>query len=145
MRNIELRPTNDSAPPAGARQSRIRPALVLVLGLLPLTLGLPRHVGLSSLLGPTGGSVLLFVLVTLAWVGVVGWGRRPAPVATLTLTGLAAGCYLVAISATFLVLAGDQPLYVLAGLIIVLVALTLWGSLAGLLALAVQRIRGTRR
>ena len=83
--------------------------------------------------------------MTAVWVGVVGWGGVPRPVATLTRAGMAAAGYVVLIGAAVLLVRGEASPVVLAGVIPVFLIQTAWGFLSGLLALAVQRLRGVRR
>src|SRR5699024_5913907 len=56
---------------------------------------LPSPPGLAAALGAPARALLVVALVGAAWVGVVGLGRLPRPVLTLTLTGMAGGGYLL--------------------------------------------------
>lgn len=127
------------------RKARLPLGLVLGLSLLPLALSLPQAL---DPFGPAGdGTVQLIVavLVTTAWAALVGGrGRRERPVATLVATGMLAGCWTAAIAVVVAVQSAGAvglaalPL-ILAGM---LAAGGLWGLLAGVLAVALQRVRG---
>lgn len=121
--------------------------LVLGLGALALLRPLARITGAADALGAPTGPLLLTGLVTLVWIGVVGLGRVPRPVLTLTLAGVAYGVYIVPLSAVLsTVLTGtlQGPLAMPIAIVPILVTNALWGGLAGLLALAVQRLRGVQ-
>lgn len=121
--------------------------LVLGLGALALLRPLARITGAVDALGTPTGPLLLTGLVTLVWIGVVGLGRVPRPVLTLTLAGLAYGVCIVPLSAVLsTVLTGtlQGPLAMPIAVVPILVTNALWGALAGLLALAVQRLRDVR-
>ena len=139
--------TNRTEPPASTRPV-VNWLLVLGLGALPLVQGLARHLGLSALMGASAAAALLVVLVTVAWVAVVGWGRVPRPVATLTLAGLTAGIFTIVLSAVFSPLITGTlqgPLAFPIAIVPVLLVPTVWGLVAGLLALALQHLRGAPR
>ncbi|MEX5270694.1 hypothetical protein [Kocuria sabuli] len=131
---------------------RTRPAvnwlLVLGLGALPLLQGLVRHLDLPALIGAPAAAAMLTVLVTVAWVAVVGWGRVPRPVATLTLAGLTAGIYTIVLSAVLSPLITGTlqgPLAFPLAIVPVLLVPTVWGLMAGLIALALQHLRKAPR
>lgn len=122
------------------------PALpwMLILGLASFSLLWP----LTTLLGVGNGAprALTILGITAAvWIAVVGFGRVRRPVLTLTLTGLVYGFIA-------LVLAGITPggggpfgdTTTLWALIPALLMNAAVGALAGLLALAVQRLIGPR-
>lgn len=127
----------------------VRPALqwqlVLGLGAIALIRPLARLTGLD--LGTPQGAWLLTGLVTAVWVGVVGLGRVPRPVLTLTLAGLAFGLFIIPLSAVMsTVLTGSVqgPAAMPIAVVPILIMNGGWGALSGLLALAVQRLRGGR-
>lgn len=137
--------TSVSGAPERPQRPHPRAPLVLGLGLLPLTVGLTRIVGLPDLLGPAGGPAALVALVTVAWVAIVGWGRVPRPVATLTLAGVAAAAYIAVFGAVVLLMRGEASPVMLVGLVPIFAIQTAWGFLSGLLALGVQRLGEARR
>ncbi|MCC9197135.1 hypothetical protein QNO08_15970 [Arthrobacter sp. zg-Y820] len=91
------------------------------------------------------GLWLLTALISLAWIGVVGLGRVPRPVLTLTLAGLAYGLHIISFSAVVsTVLTGtvQGPLAMPIAVVPILIMNGLWG----LLAAAVRRLlRGRTR
>lgn len=98
-------------------------------------------------IGGTGAPRALGIvgLTAVVWIGVVGLGRVPRPVATLTLTGLAFGILTMLMSTLFggVGIGGEG-----AAAWTAVPALAMdagWGALAGLVALAVQRARGEAR
>lgn len=116
---------------------------LLIIGLASLSLlwpltsqwqlgqGLPRA---AAILG----------LTAVVWVGVVGVGRIPRPVLTLTLAGVLHGAIGLVVG---WVLPGDGPGGSLAALWLMLPALATSagaGALLGLVALAVQSVLGPR-
>lgn len=89
-------------------------------------------------------ALVLFGLVAIVWIGTVGFCRVPRPVLTLTVAGAVYGCILVVLFVAF----GARP--DLGGVVAVGVALfeivrsALLGSIAGLLARAVQKLVNRR-
>lgn len=138
-------PQNASAPVPAPIPWGVVAGLAALFLLWPLT-GLT---GLTGLLGTGAPRALLIIgLTAVVWIGVVGLGRVPRPVLTLTLTGLAYGLLAHAAGLLFPVLAGfggpgtGAPAWTL------LFALAMdagWGALAGLVAAGVQRVRGVQR
>jgi hypothetical protein len=138
-------PSQAGPPPQGGT---VRPGvswpLVLGLGALALVRPLARVTGLEDSWGTPATALLLTFLVTGTWAAVVGLGRVPRPVLTLTLAGLAYGIYVIPLSAVLSVgLTGtlQGPLAVPFAVVPVLATNALWGAVAGLLALAVQSLR----
>jgi hypothetical protein len=86
----------------------------------------------------------IVAITAVVWIGVVGFGRVPRPVATLTLTGLAFGIVAMAVSMLF---GGvGMPGAGAAWTAVPALAMdTVWGALAGLVALAIQKARGEAR
>lgn len=128
-------------PPSGPRPP-VSWALVAGLGGLALLWPLARLTGAAGVLGPLATTVLNAVVVAVVWIGVVGLGRVPRPVLTLTLAGAAYGIVLVSVPAVL------QPDEVGPGTLLVAAVGTArsaaLGALAGLAALLLQRI-GARR
>lgn len=115
--------------PTASQKTRLNWPIILGLGVLALLWPLTGILGFD---GP-GRAVLVLVTTLGAWIGVVGFGRVPRPVLTLTLTGLAYGVfYLVAIAIVVTPLAffAWYTVAATAGL----------GALAGLAALGVQKV-----
>lgn len=104
--------------------------------------------GLTGVLGTGAPRALVIIGVTAAvWIGVVGLGRVPRPVLTLTLTGVAYGVVAHAIGLLIPALGGfggpgGGPAWTI---IPALLSDAFWGALAGLAAAGVQRLRGTDR
>lgn len=142
-------PADAAGPPQrdGWPGPRVSWPLVLGLGAIALVRPLGRTTGVTDALGTPAGALLLTLLVTAAWVAIVGLGRVPRPVLTLTLAGLAYGVYVVPLSAVLSVaLTGtlQGPGAVPFAVAPVLATNALWGAVAGLLALAVRNVRGER-
>ncbi|MFD6134664.1 hypothetical protein [Isoptericola sp. NPDC060257] len=136
------RPQPLTPPPAPARAGISWP---LVGGLASMALLWPLT-GLTGIGGAGAPRALAVVALTaVVWIGVVGFGRVPRPVLTLTMTGLASG--VVGLLVSTLVggvgLGGEG-----AAAWTALPALAMdagWGALAGLVALGVQKARGGAR
>ena len=130
------------APPAPARDGISWP---LVAGLASTALLWPLT-GLTGI-GGTGAPRALGIvaLTAVVWIGVVGFGRVPRPVLTLTMTGLAFGVVTLLVSTLFggVGLGGEG-----AAAWTAVPALAMdagWGALAGVVALGVQKARGGAR
>jgi hypothetical protein len=119
----------------------------LVAGLAALALLWPLT-GLTGLFGTGAPRAFAVIGVTaVVWIGVVGLGRVPRPVLTLTLTGLAYGLVVAGLGLLVPVLGGFGPG---AGgpawtIVPALVMDAFWGAMAGLVAAGVQRLRGAGR
>ncbi|KUG61799.1 hypothetical protein [Kocuria sp. CH-021] len=139
--------TNRPGTPASTRPA-VNWLLVLGLGAVALVRPLARVTGAADVLGAPAGPLLLTGLVTAVWIGVVGLGCVPRPVLTLVLAGLAYGVYVIPLSAVLsTVLTGtlQGPVAVPVAVVPILLGNALWGLVAGLLALGVQRLRGAPR
>ncbi|MFC7876558.1 hypothetical protein [Isoptericola sp. NPDC057391] len=117
----------------------------LVAGLASMALLWPLT-GLTGI-GGTGAPRALGIvaLTAVVWIGVVGFGRVPRPVLTLTMTGLAFGVVALLVSTLFggVGLGGEG-----AAAWTAVPALAMdagWGALAGVVALGVQKARGGAR
>lgn len=119
----------------------------VVAGLSTLALLWPLT-GLTGVLGTGAPRALTIIGVTAAvWIGVVGLGRVPRPVLTLTLTGVAYGLVATALGLLVPVLAGfggpgGGPAWTI---VPALLYNAMWGALAGLAASGLQRLRGADR
>ncbi|MFE7404661.1 hypothetical protein [Isoptericola sp. NPDC057559] len=114
----------------------------LVAGLASLALLWPLT-GLTGV-GGTGAPRALGIvaLTAVVWIGVVGFGRVPRPVATLTLTGLASGVVTLLVSTLF---GGTGGTAGAAWTALPALAMDVgWGAVAGVAALGIQRARGVR-
>ncbi len=136
------RPTGPTSTP----RPQIVWQAVAGLGALVLLWPLTTLTGIADAIGAPARAVLVVGLIGAAWIGVVGLGRLPRPVLTLTLTGMAGGVYLLL--ADLLAGAGVSGGLGLVALPFLLLDLVgggaLWGVLAGLVAAGVQRLRGGR-
>lgn len=119
----------------------------LVGGLATLALLWPLA-GLTGVLGTGAPRALTIIGITaVVWIGVVGLGRVPRPVLTLTLTGVAYGLVAHAVGLLVPVLGGvggpgGGPLWTI---VPALLFDAMWGALAGLAAAGVQRLLGVDR
>jgi hypothetical protein len=135
---LQRRPNSSAleAPDKGAMSW----PLVLGLGSLALLWPLAELIGLSDAIGGLTVALMVFAVVAITWIGTVGFCRVSRPVLTLTLAGVVYGGFLVALSAAF----GTHPAF--GGFLAAGVALfeigrsALLGSVAGLLARAVQKV-----
>ncbi|MCO1340306.1 hypothetical protein BJH93_15665 [Kocuria polaris] len=141
-----------SSPSSPDRRTRDPLNWALISGLAALALLHPLA-GLLGLHDDGGGAgsggpgtavvpLILVTLTALAWIGIVGFSRVSRPVTTLVATGLLYGVLELALATVL----GPGPGLWQApfglGVIAVLFTSTFWGAVAGLLALAVQRLRG---
>lgn|GEM_PF-1524195 len=135
------RPRPSDPPAAAPEHAGI--SWPLVAGLASTALLWPLT-GLTGVGGTGAPRALGIVALTAAvWIGVVGFGRVPRPVLTLTMTGLASGVVALAVSTLF----GGGGLGSGAAAWTAIPALAMdvgWGALAGVVALGVQRVRGVR-
>lgn len=95
--------------------------------------------------GGPGAAVVPLTLIgvtALVWIGVVGFSRVARPILTLVVTGLLYGILELVLATVFSPGAGPWQAPFGLGVIAVLATSVLWGAVAGLLALAVQRLRG---
>jgi hypothetical protein len=120
-------------------------SLIVGLGCLALIHPLLNITGLMERFGRPVGPWLVTGLVSAIWVATVVLGRVRAPLATLALTGLAAGLAALAVGALLTPAVTGWPPGLMRNPIAVTAVLainTLWGTLAGLVALALQRALG---
>ena len=126
--------------PSETSPATFRPGLswLLILGLASLSLLWP----LTTLIGIGQGApraLILITVIAVVWISVVGFGRVPRPVLTLTLTGLSYGVISMVVATFF---GGvDGPIWTVFAALFVD---TFWGAIAGLLALAIQQMRKPR-
>ena len=140
-------PRHGGPPPGGPTAPGVSWPLVLGLGAIALVRPLARITGADESLGAPAGSLLLTLLVTAVWVAIVGLGRVPRPVLTLTLAGLVYGLAVVPLSAvasTALTGTLQGPIAVPFAIVPILATNAVWGAVAGLLAVAVRSARGER-
>lgn len=141
-----------SQPSPRPRPAPSAPAVpwTVIAGLSALALLWPLT-GLTGVLGTGSPRAFAIIGITAAvWIGVVGVGRVPRPVLTLTLTGLAYGLVAVALGQLVPALAGfggpggsgAAPAWTV---VPALLYNAMWGALAGLAAAGVQRLRGGAR
>lgn len=119
--------------------------LIIGLGALALVRPLASIIGVTDTLGQPGTSLILTALITTAWVLVVGCSTVARPVATLVAAGLVYAALAALISAVLSPLldgALTGPLTNPFALVGLLATNALWGLVAGVLALSVQRARG---
>lgn len=137
----------NSADSSPTTRPAVNWVLVLGLGAVALVRPLARITGVADALGTPAGPLLLTGLVTIVWVAVAGLGHVPRPVLTLVLAGLTYGICVIPLSAvlsTLLTGTVQGPFAVPFAVVPVLLTNALWGLVAGVLALAVQHLRGAR-
>ncbi len=122
----------------------------LILGLGALALIHPLVATITSTLGGSGSpalSIMLPLLISAAWIGVVGLTRVRHPVLTLVFAALAYAVFSTVFSgivSPFVTGRLQGPLAMPPTIIAVLITNAIWGAITGLLALALQRARGFR-
>lgn len=132
------------------KKSRLHLNWGLIAGLGALALIRPLIRTVETHLGFTAGPVLaiaLTVVVTAAWVAIVGFSREPRPLLTLVLAGIAYAVFSTLLSGILSpILTGELegPLAMPFAIIPVLLTNAVWGLIAGALALVVQRLRARR-
>lgn len=135
--------------PAPTRRSLDWP-LILSLAAMPLLQTLFSVTGWAEALGRPQTPLLIALVITVAWVLVVGWSRTRRPILTLLLAALIAAVLTTALG--LLVPAARSGDYgnlsdgwgVSAALVVTSGLYAVWGSLAGVMSAGVQRLRGTR-
>lgn len=127
-------------------KSRLNWPIALGLGSLALLWPLVELTGVGDALGRPATPLAILAAVALTWVAVVGLGRVPRPVLTLTITGVTYGALVIVMGSVF----GDRGeqvrgvVSVIAG-VFELAQGAACGAVIGLVALAVQRLRGGSR
>jgi hypothetical protein len=126
-------------PPAGPASS----VWALIIGLAgpALLWPLTALTGLRAALGGGPAAMLVITVTAVLWIGVVGFGRVPGPVRTLTLTGLLYGLVTQLLSAVVTDTGADSSVGPWWTALPVLLLTTLLGFLTGLAAAGVQRLR----
>lgn len=133
---------NTSHTSSPARSRRPLPWLVM-LGLASLSLLWPLTALWQIEQGPPR-AVAIMLVTALTWSGVVGIGRVPRPVLTLTLTGVMHGLIGLVLG---LLLPGQGPAAGPGSLVLLLPSLltsAVAGALLGVVALGVQSVLGPR-
>lgn len=122
----------------------------LILGLAALALVQPL-LGMITAAGGTPAAppvrAGLAIVISIVWISVVGLTQVRHPVLTLIFAGISYGVFETLLSGAMSpVLTGELkgPLAMPWTIIAVLISNAIWGAIAGLLALAVQRLRGFR-
>jgi hypothetical protein len=138
-----------TSPQLPAQTSTPGPTIpwAVVAGLAAMALLWPLT-GLTGLFGTGAPRALTIVgLTAVVWIAVVGLGRVPRPVLTLTLTGVAYGLVTMLLGLLVPALGGfGGPSGAAAWTVIPeLLMNAVWGALAGLAAAGVQRLRGPDR
>lgn len=133
----DISPQTPQTPsPASSTAHRLNWALIAGLASLALLWPLAELTGVPR---GFGRAAAILTIIAVCWIGVVGFGRFPRPVLTLTLTGLGSGLLAHVLSYAF---GGGAPIWALP------VSLALqagWGALAGLAAWGVQALLGGAR
>jgi hypothetical protein len=122
----------------------------LILGLGALAMIHPLVATIVSTLGSNGSpalSIMLSVVISAAWIGVVGLTRVRHPVLTLVFAALTYAVFSTIFSGIVSPFATGRlqgPMAMPPTIIAVLITNAIWGAVTGLLALALQRARGFR-
>lgn len=112
--------------------------LIVPLGALGLVRTIPGIIGSEDPLWVSILVILLLPVVTAIWVGVVVRQGVPHPFATLVCTGA-----MYAVWAMFLNVAiqGNFSKLPLVGIVAILVVNLIWGAIAGLIAVGIDRLQ----
>lgn len=124
-------PAADPAAHPAAASRRLNCPLIAGLAALALLWPLAELTGVPR---GFGRAAVILSIIAMCWIGVVGFGRFPRPVLTLTLTGLGAGLLAHALSYAF---GGGAPIWALP---LSLALQAGWGALAGLAAWGIQAL-----
>jgi hypothetical protein len=139
-----IQPHLDSTTAGAHHKGTLSWPVVLGLGSLALLWPLAELTGLSDAIGQPAMAAVLFALVAIGWIGTVGFGRVPRPVLTLTAAGAVYGGILIVLSVAF----GTHPdlgiVLVVGVALFEIVRSALLGSIAGLLARALQNVLDRR-
>ena len=114
--------------------------MILGLGSLALLWPLAEFTGLSDAIGQPTMALVLFALVAIVWIGTVGFCRVPRPLLTLTVAGAVYGGILVVLSVAFGTHADLGSVLAVGVALFEIVQSALLGSIAGLLARALQKV-----
>ncbi|NUR73772.1 MAG: hypothetical protein HOU81_23410 [Hamadaea sp.] len=123
--------------------------LILGLGGLALVHPLISVTGMDDTLGEAVTHLGVLAAISVIWIAVVGLSRVERPVLTLTAAAAAYGVIELAMGSVVGIFADDpsaglNPALLGFALIPVLLTNGIWGAVTGLIALLVQRMRGTR-
>ncbi|HET7414799.1 MAG TPA: hypothetical protein VFI97_03785 [Arthrobacter sp.] len=119
--------------------------LILGLGALALVRPLANIMNVSDFFGKGTVALTVSLAISLAWILIVGLSRVSHPVLVLVFSGLAYALYSTILSGIVSpILTGELqgPLATPIAFIPILIVNAVWGAVAGLLALGVQRLRG---
>ncbi|GAB3266649.1 hypothetical protein [Arthrobacter pigmenti] len=120
-------------------------SLILGLGALALLRPLANIMNISDYFGKGTVALTTTVAISLAWILIVGLSRVNHPVLVLVFSGMAYAVYSTILSGILSpILTGELqgPLATPIAIIPILLVNAVWGAVAGLLALGVQRLRG---
>jgi hypothetical protein len=119
--------------------------LILGLGALALIRPLANIMNISDYFGKGTVALTTTVAISLAWILIVGLSRVDHPVLVLVFSGITYALYSMVLSGIVSpILTGELqgPLATPIAIIPILLVNAVWGTVAGLLGLGVQRLRG---
>lgn len=119
--------------------------LILSLGAIALVRPLANILDIADFFGKGAVALTLAAAISLAWVLIVGLNRVSHPILVLVFSALAYAVYSIILSGIVSpILTGELagPLATPIAILPILVVNALWGSVTGVLALGVQRLRG---
>lgn len=122
----------------------------LILGLAAVAMVRPLVSTVACAFGttnPPAVPIAVSILITVIWVGVVGFSRVRHPYLTLLFVGLVYAAFALVFSGVLSpIITGrlQGPLATPIAIVPLFVTNAIWGSVAGLLALGLQRARGFR-
>lgn len=116
--------------------------LIIGLGALALVRPVMKMTGVMDLIGQQFGSILMTILISLAWLAIV-WAKRVAnPVAVLVGAGLSYAVFAIVLSRIASPILDGKlqgPLTNPLALVSVLITNAIWGLLVGVIAKAMGR------
>ena len=134
------------------QEASVRWALILTLAAFGLVRPLLSILGAYGSIERPWGPVLVTILISAIWVGVVAAGRVPSPVLTLAAVGAVYGVLAIVLQQIMWTILLDGPPegapssapILMISWIAIVVTNTIWGTLLGLLAAGVRSLLARR-
>ena len=134
------------------QEASVRWGLILTLAALGLVRPLLSILGAYGSIEKLWGPVLVTILISAIWVGVVAAGRVPSPVLTLAAVGAVYGVLAIVLQQIMWTILLDGPPegapfsapILMISWIAIVVTNTIWGTLLGLLAAGVRSLLARR-
>ncbi len=118
--------------------------LILGLGALALIRPLMKMTGFMDIIGQQVGTILMTILISLAWLVIVVWRKVPNPITVLVFSGMSYALFVIMLSGVLSpILLGklQGPLTNPLAIVSVFVTNAIWGFVIGGIAKAIGRIQ----